>query len=470
MSTASSVTPATDLLAQARQVADAVLYEGYVLFPYRASALKNRYRWQWGVVIPQAQVDLGATEPASLSCETMIRAAAGTRIDVTARLLHLRLRQLVDADGTPVDELEVDGSPIPTWEEGLEHEVTATVELPTDGDDTHAETRIALGAGEETEQLGEAGTAVRTTWQVTGALEVAVEPAAGEEVWLVRTTVRNDTPWSTPRAPRDDVLRHSLVGVHAVLHAHDGAFASVIDPADWADDVDLRQRGLHPVLVGDDDRVVLAAPIILYDHPQIAPESPGPSFDATEVDELLALAVMGLSDDEKVRARATDPRAAALLDRTETLPAAVQERLHGAVREWGPAALTPEPAAGVPDEVRDLLGVGDEPLQSVAVDGRHVEVGDRVRLRPRRRADAHDLFVDGRVALVERIVRTVEGETYLAVTVDDDPAAELHRWYGRFAYFGVDEVEPLSDTVPHPTTTIPPAPDPGAGPPAHEGG
>jgi len=37
----------------------------------------------------------------------------------------------------------------------------------------------------------------------------------------------------------------------------------------------------------------------------------------------------------------------------------------------------------------------------------------------------------------------VEGDTYLAVTLEDDPAAELHRWYGRFQYFGIDEVEPL---------------------------
>jgi hypothetical protein len=472
--------PTADVLDRARQVADAVLYEGYVLFPYRASALKNRYRWQWGVVIPQAQVDLGATEPAALSSEVLVRCPPGTQVDVTARFLHLRLRQLVDAAGTPVDELEVDGAPVPTWEEGLEQEVTATVRLgrpprgavsPQAGAALHAEERFALGADEQIEQLGDAGQAVRTTWAVDGTLQVDVEPA-GDDSWLVRTTVRNDTPWAQPRAPRDDVLRRSLVGVHVLLATRAGAFASVIDPPDWAGDHEPRQRGLHPVLIGDREQVVLAAPIILYDHPQIAPESPGPSFDATEVDELLALAVMGLTDDEKRRARATDPRAAALIDRTDTLPAAVHERLHGAIREWGPSTLTPEPAAGVSEEVRDLLGVGEEPLRSVTVGGRDVEVGDRVRLRPRKRADAHDLFVAGRIASVERIVRTVEGETHLAVTVDDDPAAELHRWYGRFAYFGLDEVEPLVDDAPEaarapatepPPTVTPPAPD--AGPP-----
>jgi hypothetical protein len=82
-------------------------------------------------------------------------------------------------------------------------------------------------------------------------------------------------------------------------------------------------------------------------------------------------------------------------------------------------------------------------VRSIQMGDHTVEVGSRVRLRPRRRADAHDLFADGRIALVERIVRTVDEEAYLAVTIEDDPAAELHRWYGRFQYFAIDEVEPL---------------------------
>ena len=487
---------ATDRPATARQITDAVLYEGYVLFPYRASALKNRYRWQWGVVIPQAQVDIGGSEPSELPCEVLLRAAAGTDVTVTARFLHLRLRQMVDADGTEVDELDIDGEPVPTWEEGLEHEVTCSVTLG------HRRTwtrRFALDAAREVEDVGGAGQAVRTTWAVAGELQVTVDPA-GAGRWRVRTALRNVTPWSQHRAAREDVLRRSLVGVHVLLEAHDGAFASVIDPPHWADGIDEpRNRGLHPVLVGDAEdqpgstehgadarpppaegtvdaatgqaelrrsgSMVLAAPIILYDHPQVAPESPGPSFDATEVDELLALAVMGLTDDEKRRARATDPRAAELIDRTDHLPPSVQERLHGTVRQLRPADLRPEPAAGVTDEVRDLLGVGEEPVTSAQVGAVDVEVGDHVRLRPSRRADAHDLFVAGRVALIERIVRTVDGETWLAVTVTDDPAAELDRWYGRFRYFGVDEVEPLSDA---PTAT--PATDPAAGPATHEGG
>jgi len=430
-----------DTLDVARQVADAVLYEGYVLFPYRASALKNKYRWQWGVVIPQAQVDIGGSEPSTVHCETLVRADAGASVEVTARFLQLRLRQLFDADERPVDELEVDGQPIPTWEEGLEHEATLTVRLDGPGPFI---SRFTLEGDEQTERLGDAGSATRTTQPVAGELRVDVV-GLHDGVFKLRTAVSNDTPWSQRRASRDDVLRRALVGVHVLMHAQKGTFASVIDPPDWAQaGADAcSSRGLHPVLIGDTDDVVLAAPIILYDHPQVAPESPGPSFDATEVDELLALAVLGLTDEEKRRARATDERAAALIDRTDTLPPEVLERLHGTVRELRPVDQEPAPEAGVTDDVREFLGVGEQPVRSIQLGDHTVEVGSRVRLRPRRRADAHDLFADGRIALVERIVRTVDEEAYLAVTIEDDPAAELHRWYGRFQYFAIDEVEPL---------------------------
>ena len=69
MSAVTGATTRDRALDGARAIADAVLYEGYVLFPYRAAALKNRYRWQWGVLVPAAQAQRGATEPASASCQ-----------------------------------------------------------------------------------------------------------------------------------------------------------------------------------------------------------------------------------------------------------------------------------------------------------------------------------------------------------------------------------------------------------------
>ena len=96
-----------------------------------------------------------------------------------------------------------------------------------------------------------------------------------------------------------------------LLGIEDGRFVSSLDPDPNAAEAvaGCANDGTFPVLIGDDDRVMLAAPIILYDHPEIAPESEGDLCDATEIDEILALRILTLTDEEKAEARATDPRA-----------------------------------------------------------------------------------------------------------------------------------------------------------------
>jgi hypothetical protein len=417
-----------------------------VLFPYRASAAKNRYRWQWGVVVPPA--DTGRVgEPDTVGCDLLVHGAGD--VHVQARFLRLRRRQVVDADGMPVDALEVDGQPIVSWDEGDELEVAlGPLSIPAPGGDPTILTHACPGA-HATDALPDGAWIERDAAAVD--LQVEVErQSLGDDVTRLRIRVRNVTPGAAPSDERDVVLGRALVGVH-VLAVADAAvrFASLLDPPDWAEPHvgDCGRDGLHPVLVGPPgvtSSVVLAAPIILPDHPETAPESPGPSFDATEVDELLALAVMGLTDEEKAEARATDPRAAALVDRTDALPSDVLQRLHGRLQD-----LDTAPAPGViSDEVADHLGVGEQATERVRLGQRWITLGSQVRLRPRRRADAHDMFVDGRLATVEKIVTTVEGDTMLGVTLVDDPAAPLHRWYGRFQYFDIAEID-----LPDPATT-----------------
>jgi hypothetical protein len=79
---------------------------------------------------------------------------------------------------------------------------------------------------------------------------------------------------------------------------------------------------------------MLSAPIILYDYPQLAAESPGNFFDATEIDEMLALRILTLSEDEKKAMAAVDERARALLERTETLGLKGLAELHGVVTHY----------------------------------------------------------------------------------------------------------------------------------------
>ncbi len=252
------------------------------------------------------------------------------------------------------------------------------------------------------------------------------------------------------------------------------------DPPEWAaaEVAACQNIGTWPVLAGPDGctDLMLSSPVILYDHPEVAAESAGDLFDATEIDEILTLRTMTLTDAEKRQARATDSRAADLLDRLDDMPPQMLERMHGAIRylRSAPAgaaafATLPEPDDGIdwpaPEVPRDDVAArpavpwwdpGSDATVSpetdhVLIDGIRVSRNSRVRMQPgSRRADAQDLFLAGREAIVEAVLFDVDGQVHLAVTPVDDPAADLQRNHGRFLYFAPDEVQPLSQS---PTAT-----------------
>jgi hypothetical protein len=65
----------------------------------------------------------------------------------------------------------------------------------------------------------------------------------------------------------------------------------------------------------------------------VAPESPGDLFDAAEIDQLLRLSILSMTDQEKEDMRAADPKAREILERTESLSPEELMKLHGAIRE-----------------------------------------------------------------------------------------------------------------------------------------
>jgi hypothetical protein len=234
-----------------------------------------------------------------------------------------------------------------------------------------------------------------------------------------------------------------------LLAVRDGMFVSLLDSPEWARQAVASCTNLHtwPVLVGDEGEhdIILSSPIILYDYPQVASESPGDLFDATEIDEILALRTMTLTDDEKAEARATDTHAAAIIDRVDTLPPEMLDRLHGAVRylRKSTTKLTGEPE-NVPWWDPGIDASVSPETDSLIVGGVSVARGSHVRLCPgHRRADAQDMFLEGRLATVEAVFSDVDGKNYVAVTLADDLAADLHRWHGRYLYFAPDEIEPV---------------------------
>jgi hypothetical protein len=261
----------------------------------------------------------------------------------------------------------------------------------------------------------------------------------------VRVTVQNSTLWSEKGAPRDEIVRRSLVAVHTLLAVDDGVFISQLDPPDFAAAAikACDSDGSWPVLVDDADTVVLSSPIILYDHPAVAPESPGDLYDATEIDEILALRIVTLTEDEKAEARGTDRRSAAIVERCDDLSPESWDRLHGTFRPTADMAATAT-ASEVPwwdpgadasfDPAKDTVFIGDS----------EVGAGTKVRLRPTRRADAHDIFLAGLTATVSGVFNDVDGGVHVAVTLDGDPGSAELAWQGRYLYFQPDELELLA--------------------------
>jgi hypothetical protein len=294
------------------------------------------------------------------------------------------------------------------------------------------------------------GRFVRQREQLGGVVRVAAsQPDADVPFMKVTVTVENTTAWTGNGVHRDDVMGHSLISVHTMLAVDGGTFVSLLDPPDDAAGAAAACRGdgSYPVLIGDDDRVVLASPIILYDHPEVARQSPGDLYDSLEIDEILALRVMTLTDEEKSEARGTDPRAAAIIDRCDDMSAETLNTLHGQMRPVasGPDSGRPAPPLEVPWWDPEIDATFDPWTESVWITGVEVTKGTAVRLRPSHRADAQDIFLSGLAATVAGVFTDVDGDQHVAVTVDDDPATEELTWQGRYLFFHVDEVEPLVD-------------------------
>ena len=476
------MTPSSPFLADARQVADAILYEGYLLYPYRSSAAKNQSRFQFGVLMPPAYRAVDDCEPSASQAECLLECPEDASVTVFARFLHLQRRQAEAAADVPggfraVASVRVAGSEVTTWDEAAERERRATVPIAgllAGGVDTRFEVPGAESVEPLTDSQGRtAGRLVRRQAPLKGLIRLGAQRLPGPYGGLrLRIRIENETIPDGPLRRREDGLRLALIAAHALIWVPGGRFLSLTEPPEWAAPhaAACVNTGTWPVLACPEEcqELVLSSPVILYDHPQIAAESAGELFDSTEIDEILTLRTLTLTDEEKREARATDPRAAALLDRLDHLPPEMLERMHGAIRYLGPprGPGAGQPAAGPAQQACGPASAGEVPsapwwdpgsdtsvspeTDHILIEGVPVARGSRVRMRPgARRADAQDLFLAGRTALVEAVLHDVDGNAHLAVTPEDDPAADLQRNHGRFLYFAPDEVEPMPIQSPH---------------------
>ena len=327
----------------AKKIAEAVLYEGYLLWPYRRSARKNQQRWTFGGVHPRAYSEArGGDDPWIMQTQCLVSGDEQSTIDVSVRFLHVVERKVGVKRSESlefVDELRVGGELYLSWDEAVEREIAVgrfkLSELAYSSE--RVEIDIAGGSTEEplAEPAGEVVGALVRRWRpLRGAVEVGAEPLP-EGSFRVTVRITNTTPWGGE--DRDSTLRQTFVSTHTTLEVRAGEFVSLIDPPEEFREAVEGCENLKtwPVLVGGegDRSTLLSSPIILYDYPQIAPESPGELFDGTEIDQMLILNVLNLTDEEKEEMRASDPRGREILERCESLSPEELMRLNGTFRD-----------------------------------------------------------------------------------------------------------------------------------------
>ena len=337
------------------KIANAVLYEGYMLYPYRPSAVKNQQRFNFGVLYPRPYCESQTgSDTWQMRTEVLVQGGPDTRIEVQARFLQLSLRRvgkLASASPTMAfpsrEDLEVVGSLQvgDTMYQPCQEAVERIVALERTSLDELRNRGIAqafvLPSEDKVEVLHHsgdqvAGALLRSFGEVRGVVSVYAEPCPSG-VYKVGVRIENANAPLEPETEREAVLLRSLVSTHTILGVEGGSFVSLLDPPEELEELvgDCKNVGTWPVLAGDGSArdLLLSSPILLYDYPEVAPESPTDLFDGTEIDELLSLRILALTDEEKREIRRSDPRARELLERVETLGPEALMKLHGAMRE-----------------------------------------------------------------------------------------------------------------------------------------
>lgn len=448
------------------KIANVILYEGYNLYPYRPSARKNQRRWTFGRVYPEAySIVQNGAEPCMMQTQLLVADPVCT--DGASPLLTIKLRylQVVDRqigqlviplavwpaanepDFQRVAALRVGETIYQTWQEGLEQcidvhpmSLNDIIEHPYFQPFTLAASRTVEPIHQTSDDI--IGVVVREQKTHMGLIQLTaamIEP----RLYKITVNILNISPLENPKQQDEQgVIPQTFASTHMLLGVQNGQFLSLTDPPKpyRAAVEDCENIGVWPVLVGENGAqdMVLASPIILYDYPEIAPESQGDYFDGTEIDEMLALRVLTLTDEEKQEMAHVDEYARRILERTESFSKEYLMKLHGTWRGLGKPS---------PEEANPWNFLGENTrLETVSVKGVYYKEGDRVCLKPRGGADAFDLVLAGRTAVIEAIEQDFENNIHFAVVIEDDPGKDLGfmRQPGHRFFYSPDEVELLS--------------------------
>jgi hydrogenase maturation protease len=245
-----------------------------------------------------------------------------------------------------VECLQVGGQTLHAWQEAVEREVVLPSFRLSDRPSGDPSSVFVFSGKREFEPVrGDDGRSaaliVRTNRPISGKVDVSVA-TVGDGLFKITVRISNTTAAANPSSPsRDEAVMQSLLSAHTILSLEGGEFVSLLDPPAELQEIvsECNNVGTWPVIAGEQGRqdCMLSSPIILYDYPQIAPESAGNLFDGTEIDEILALRILTLTESEKQEMRHADERSREILERTEAMPVEHFMKLHGVLRGLRPA-------------------------------------------------------------------------------------------------------------------------------------
>jgi hypothetical protein len=351
-------------LEHVHKIAEAVLYEGYMLYPYRASAVKNQQRWNFGVLCPRICCDAQpVSENWSMQTQCLVLGDASAQFTARIRFLQIvnrsigklknpvrefsedKAREFEPREFEPVDKFEAAGETYLPWQEAFEREVVPPSAHPLNPSQNRiwpfefAAQRVYEPITNEDGFI--VGVVIREWHSIAGSVELDAEQCAEGIVKMTVRIANLTSPSLSSLNSREQVLPYSFLSVHTILGVECGQFVSLLDPPEPVKALanECANIGTWPVLVGEEGSrdAMLSSPIILYDYPQIAPESPGSLFDGTEIDEILSLRILTMTEEEKREMRQSDQRAREILERTESMPPEQFMKLHGVLRGLRPS-------------------------------------------------------------------------------------------------------------------------------------
>lgn len=322
----------------ARNVADAVLYEGYMLYPYRRSAIKNRQRWSFGILYPPDYPEVqSGTERSFMHSECLLETQGQAGVQIELRFLQLASHEprpplVKDRPESLAAEIPSEG-----WDEGVERAVEFEINLDRQHEEVSFRFPVSCDGNFDNAANGAGSGSIPP--MLSGTVSTFTEEIR-EGVLKLSIDARNTTPLGGESIDRDSALHHSLLSAHLILSATCASFVSLLDPPTSLAEAAkaCANIGNFPVLVGEPGErgMLLCSPIILYDYPQIAPESARDFYDSTEMDEMLTLRVLTLTEEEKRQAKSGDLRVRELVERTEQSAREQLMRTHGAMRNLRP--------------------------------------------------------------------------------------------------------------------------------------